>query len=108
MVKMITVNYKGFVMKKAIQNKINRIIQLLIVGFLVTSTSFAQTKEIDMVAYIDNAALIFFLLVLLIFIVFFFTHAKIETETKPILKPLFSKFYDKLVDATPVEKEKDI
>lgn len=108
MVKMKTVNYKGFVMKKAIQNKINRFIQLLIVGFLATSTSFAQTKEIDMVAYIDNAALIFFLLVLLIFIVFFFTHAKIETETKTLLKPLFSKFYDKLVDATPVEKEKDI
>ncbi len=100
--------YKGFVMKKAIQNKKNRIAQFLIVSFLSASTTIAQTKEMDMVAYIDNAALIFFLFVLLIFIVFFFSHNKTELGTKPALKPLFSRLYNKLIDAAPVEKEKDI
>lgn len=108
MVKMKIENYKGFVMKKAIQNKKNGVTQFLIVSFLSASTTFAQTKEMDMVAYIDNAALIFFLAVLLVFIVLFFMHEKTETESKPVLKPLLSKFYNKLVDAAPVEKEKDI
>jgi len=105
---MKTENYKGFVMEKTIQNKKNRITQFLIVSFLSASTTFAQTKEMDMVAYIDNAALIFFLAVLLVFVVLFFMHEKTETKSKPVLKPLLSKFCNKLVDAAPVEKEKDI
>lgn len=108
MVKMKTEIYKGFVMQKTIQNKKNRIAQFLIVTFLSASTTFAQTKEMDMVAYIDYVALIFFLAVLLVFVVLFFMHDKPETETKPVLKPLLTKFYGRLVDAAPVEKEKDI
>lgn len=95
-------------MEKTIQYKKNRLTQFLIVSFFFASTTFAQTKEMDMVAYIDNAALIFFVAVLLVFVVLFFMHEKTETELKPLLKPLLSKFYNKLVDAAPVEKEKDI
>ncbi|MCK9426854.1 MAG: c-type cytochrome [Ignavibacteriaceae bacterium] len=106
---MKTENYKGFVMEQTIQNKKNRFTQILMLVFISVSVTFGQTKEMDMTAYIDNAALIFLLLVLIIFIVLFFNHEKTsEREAKPILKPVFSKLYYKLIDATPVEKEKDI
>jgi cytochrome c oxidase cbb3-type subunit 3 len=106
---MKTENFKGFVMKQTIQNKKNRLVQLLILVFMSASVTFGQTKEMDMVAYIDNAALIFLLLVLIIFIVLFFSHEKTESEKSSVRKPALSKLlYNKLVDAAPVEKEKDI
>ncbi|MCK9211352.1 MAG: hypothetical protein M0P61_11000, partial [Ignavibacteriaceae bacterium] len=96
-------------MKQTIQNKKNRLVQLLILVFMSASVTFGQTKEMDMVAYIDNAALIFLLLVLIIFIVLFFSHEKTESEKSSVRKPALSKLlYNKLVDAAPVEKEKDI
>lgn len=97
-------------MEKTIRNKKNRLFRLLLIGLMSVSTTFAQTKEMDMVAYIDNAALLFFIAVLIVFVVLFFSHGKTDTgkEFQPVLKPFFSNLYNKLIDAAPVEKEKDI
>jgi len=106
---MNTKKSKGFIMKKTIQNK-TVYLMLLFMMFSSTASVFGQSKEMDMVAYIDKAALLFFLLVLIVFIALFFSKGETAgaAETKPVVKNFLANFYARLIDATPVEKEKDI
>ncbi|MFA4923127.1 MAG: cbb3-type cytochrome c oxidase N-terminal domain-containing protein [Ignavibacteriaceae bacterium] len=98
-------------MKHVIQNKKNKFLLVPIaIGmvFIAASTTFGQTKETDMIAYIDNAALIFFILVIATFLVLFLYHEKEPSKTGPSFKTLLIQLKDKLIDAAPVEKEQDI
>jgi len=95
-------------MKPALQNKRNQFVQIIFLFFFSASVTFGQTQEMEVTAYIDNAAILFFLIVLLTFIVLFLNHQKKGSDAGASLNAAFSKLYYKLIDATPVEKEEDI
>ena len=100
--------FKGFVMKPVIRHKKNQIGKMIFLFFLSASITFGQSKKMDVIAYIDNAAIIFLLIVLFTFIVLFLNHQKKGSEAGASFNAAFSKLYNKLIDATPVEKEADI
>lgn len=80
----------------------------LLTLFLLTPfvSVFAQEGEIDMVAYTDTAFLIFFLFMILLTIVFMVYHAGIQKIPGEV--SLWAKFMDLLVDAKPLENEREI
>lgn len=95
-------------MHPAIQNKKNQFKKVVIMFISAASSTFGQTPEMDMTAYIDNAAILFFLLVLVIFVVLFLNLDKKGNEWGVAFKTAFRKLSNKLIDAAPVAKEEDI
>ncbi|MDP2304242.1 MAG: cbb3-type cytochrome c oxidase N-terminal domain-containing protein [Ignavibacteria bacterium] len=67
---------------------------------------FAQGGEIDMVAYTDTAFLILFLFMIFLTIVFMVYHVGIQKIPGEV--SLWAKFMDLLIDAKPIENEKEI
>ncbi|MDP2365810.1 MAG: cbb3-type cytochrome c oxidase N-terminal domain-containing protein [Ignavibacteria bacterium] len=95
-------------MKLTIQNKQNQFMKMALLFFFSASVTFGQAQEMDMTAYIDNAAILFFLLVLVIFVVLFLNLDKKGNEWGLALKAAFRQLSNKLIDAAPIEKEEDI
>jgi len=100
--------FKGSVMKPTSKNKKNKVMKMALLFFFSASVTFGQAKERDMTAYIDNAAILFFILVLITFAVLFLNVDKKGNEWGLALTAAFRQLYGKLIDATPVEKEEDI
>ena len=95
-------------MKPASQSKRNQVMKMVLLFFFSASATFGQAQEMDMTAYIDNAAILFFIVVLITFVVLFLNVDKEGNEWGLALARAFRQLYSKLIDATPVEKEEDI
>jgi cytochrome c oxidase cbb3-type subunit III len=79
---------------------------LIILLFFPFASVYAEGEEMDMVAYTDTAFLILFLFMILLTIIFMVYHAGIQKLPGEV--SLWAKFMNLLIDAKPLENEKEI